>query len=44
MEIRYYESPAVEVIQLHGEGFLCLSGSGTEDVIVGSGFTDSDFE
>jgi hypothetical protein len=44
MEIRYYESPAVEVVQLHGGSFLCVSGSGTENVIVGGGFTDSDFE
>lgn len=40
----YYEAPVAYAIGLLGECFLCQSVTGTEDVIVGSGFTDSDFE
>lgn len=27
----HYESPVIEVLEIHGEGLLCMSGSGFND-------------
>lgn len=39
-----YEAPTAFAVGLLGEGFLCQSVTGTENVGVIAGLTDDDFE
>lgn len=43
MQTRFYESPAVRIIEIAAEGIVCQSG-GTEKFTTGNSYGEEDFE